>query len=86
MYYRSNMPEPPVPNEVQEFLRRPNPCVVATISATGALHTAATWYDWLDDATVMLNMAASRLRLKHMYGDPRVALTILDRDTWYRHV
>jgi PPOX class probable F420-dependent enzyme len=68
------------------MLRRPNPCVVATIAPNGDLHTAATWYVWEDDGTVLLNMDASRRRLPHMRADPRVALTILDGDSWYRHV
>jgi PPOX class probable F420-dependent enzyme len=80
------VPKGPVPPEIQEFLRRPNPCVVATIRPDGDLHTAATWYEWEDDGTVLLNMDASRLRLGHMRADPRVALTVLDNDGWYSHV
>jgi PPOX class probable F420-dependent enzyme len=80
------MPKGTPPSDLQEFLRRPNPCVVATIRPDGELHTAATWYAWLDDGTVLLNMDASRLRLGHMRADPRVALTILDADSWYSHV
>jgi PPOX class probable F420-dependent enzyme len=60
--------------------------VVATIRPDGDLHTAATWYDWSDDGTVLLNMDASRRRLAHMRADPRVALTILDEQSWYSHV
>jgi PPOX class probable F420-dependent enzyme len=80
------MPRPPVPLELDEFLRRPNPCVIATIRPDGELHTAATWYEWSGDGTVLVNMAASRLRLEHMRKDPRVALTMLDGDNWYTHV
>jgi PPOX class probable F420-dependent enzyme len=76
--------EPPV--NLQEFLRGPNPSVVATIRPDGELHTAATWYEWLDDGTVLLNMDASRVRLGHMRADPRVALTVLDEGGWYSHV
>src|SRR5215208_3564238 len=80
------MPTTPVPPDLQEFLRRPNPCVVATIRPDGELHTAATWYEWQDNGTVLLNMDASRERLRHMRADPRVALTILDERSWYSHV
>jgi len=80
------MPAAPVPPELQEFLRRPNPCVVATIRPDGELHTVATWYDWLDDGTVLLNMDASRRRLGQMRADPRIALTVLDEGSWYSHV
>ena len=80
------MPKGLPPAELQEFLRRPNPCVVATIRPDGELHTAATWYEWRDDGTVLLNMDAPRRRLGHMRADPRVALTVLDERSWYSHV
>jgi PPOX class probable F420-dependent enzyme len=79
------MPEPPVPPDVDEFLARANPCVVATLRPDGSPHTAATWYDW-EDGRVLLNMAESRLRLGFIRRDPRVALTVLDDGNWYRHV
>ncbi len=80
------MPRTPLPLDLQEFLRRPNPCVVATIRPDGELHTTPTWYEWRDDGTVLLNMDASRRRLEHMRRDSRVALTVLDEGSWYRHV
>jgi PPOX class probable F420-dependent enzyme len=79
------VPRVPVPPEVAEFLSRPNPAVVATRRPDGSPHTAATWYDW-EDGRVLLNMDESRLRLRFMRRDPRVALTVLDADSWYRHV
>jgi PPOX class probable F420-dependent enzyme len=75
----------PLPPEVDEFLRRPNPAVVATLRPDGSPHTVATWYDW-DGARVLLNMDESRLRLRFMRRDPRVALTALGVDSWYSHV
>jgi PPOX class probable F420-dependent enzyme len=82
----SVMPTTPPPPDVQEFLRKPNPCVVASVDRHGELHTAATWYAWQDDGTVLLNMDEGRRRLEHLRRDPRVALTVLDSDSWYRHV
>ena len=80
------MPRPPLPAELIKFLRGPNPCVVATVRPDGELHTAATWYEWTDDGTILLNMDASRTRLNHMRGNPRVALTVLDARDPYTHV
>lgn len=80
------MPTTAAPPDVQEFLRQPNPCVVASVDLHGELHTAATWYAWLEDGTVLLNMDESRRRLEHLRRDARVALTVLDADDWYRHV
>jgi len=69
------MPPAPVPAAVDEFLRRPNPAVVASLRRDGSPHTVATWYDW-DDDRVLVNMDESRLRLRFMRRDPRVALTV----------
>jgi PPOX class probable F420-dependent enzyme len=79
------VPPLPLPPEVDEFLRQPNPAVVATLRPDGSPHTVATWYDW-DGARVLLNMDASRLRLRFMRRDPRAALTALGADSWYSHV
>jgi PPOX class probable F420-dependent enzyme len=79
------VPATPVPPEVEEFLRRPNPAVIATLRPDGSPHTVATWYDW-DDGLVLLNMDESRLRLRFLRRDPRAALTALDVDSWYAHV
>jgi PPOX class probable F420-dependent enzyme len=79
------MPKPPVPPQVDAFLRAPNPAVIATLRPDGSPHTVATWYDW-EDGRILVNMDESRLRLGYMRRDPRVALTILDKDSWYSHV
>jgi PPOX class probable F420-dependent enzyme len=79
------MPPAPVPPEIEEFLRKPNPAVVASIRADGSPHSAATWYDWVD-GLILLNMATTRARLAHLRRDPRVSLTVLDTDSWYTHV
>ncbi len=79
------MPHVPVPAEVDDFLRRPNPAVVASLPRDGSPHTVATWYAW-EDNRVLLSMDESRLRLRFMRRDPRVALTVLDHENWGRHV
>ena len=79
------MPPAPIPPELEEFLRKPNPAVVATIRPDGSPHSVATWYD-LVDGLILLNLAATRARLEHMRHDGRVSLTVLDMDDWYTHV
>jgi PPOX class probable F420-dependent enzyme len=73
------------PPKVDELLRRPNPAVVATLRPDGSPHTVATWYLW-DGERVLLNMDESRARLRFMRRDPRVSLTVLDAESWYRHL
>ena len=79
------MPRAPVPPELEAFLREPNPAVVATLRADGSPHSVATWYDWVD-GLVLLNLDATRARLEHLRRDPRVSLTVLEKDDWYHHV
>jgi PPOX class probable F420-dependent enzyme len=74
-----------VPTEVDEFLRGPNPAVVATVRRDGSPHTVATWYDWID-SRVLMTLDESRLRLRFIRRDPRVALTVLADDDWGHHV
>ena len=50
------MPPAPIPPEIEEFLRKPNPAVVATVRPDGSPHSVATWYD-LVDGLILLNLA-----------------------------
>lgn len=79
------MPKPPLPDDLVEVLRRPNPAVMATVRADGAPVSVATWYLW-DDGRILLNLDAERKRVGHLRSDPRVSLTVLDGDSWYRHI
>ena len=79
------MPKPPLPREVDEFLSQPHPAVIATLEANGGPHTAATWYIW-EGGRVLVNMDETRKRLAHLRADPRVSITVLDKDQWYRQV
>lgn len=79
------MPQTPLPDELAQFLLAPNPAVVATLRPDGWPHTAPTWYEW-QDGLVLLNMDHTRVRLEHLRRDPRVALSVMDVESWYRHV
>lgn len=80
------MPSTPVPAHLLEFLRLPQPAVMATLAADGRPVTVATWYLLEDDGRVLLGLDAERVRLKHMRTDPRVALTVLAGNDWYTHM
>ncbi|MFJ8157272.1 PPOX class F420-dependent oxidoreductase [Streptomyces sp. NPDC094468] len=79
------MSRPPLPPEAQEFLRRPNPAVMATLRSDGTPVSAATWFLWVD-GRVLLSLDEGRIRLRHLRRDPRVTLTVLDGADWYTHV
>jgi PPOX class probable F420-dependent enzyme len=78
------LPALELPPRVIEFLKKPNPAVIACIRPDGFPMTVATWYDW-EDGLILVNMRDSRSRLRWMRLDPKVSLTMLDED-WYRHV
>ncbi len=71
---------PPLPQKIEEFLRRPNPAVIATVRHDGGPSSVATWYDW-EEGRILVSMDSSRRRLRHLRADPRVSLTVLDPKT-----
>jgi PPOX class probable F420-dependent enzyme len=79
------MPRVPVPEVVDSLLAQPNPAVIGTLRPDGSPHTVPTWYDW-EEGLVLVNMDRSRLRLKFLQRNPQFSLTVLDAESWYRHV
>ena len=79
------MPTSPLPDELRDFLAKPNPSVIATLRPDGQPVTVATWYV-LDGDRILVNMDAGRKRIEHLRQDPRVSLTVMDTGSWYRHV
>ena len=79
------MPTPPLPAELQGVLVKPNPAVVGTVRPDGTPNTVATWYLW-EDGRALVNMDEGRRRLGYLRNDPRVSLTVLDGEQWYRHI
>jgi PPOX class probable F420-dependent enzyme len=79
------MPRPPLPPELDAFLAKPNPAVIATVRPDGSPVTVATWYDW-EDGRVLVNMDNSRRRIAHMRANPRVSLTVMELSNWGSHV
>jgi PPOX class probable F420-dependent enzyme len=76
---------PPVPEHIANVLTQPNPAVMATVRPDGAPVSVATWYLY-DEGRVLLNLDGTRKRLEHLRADPRVSLTVLDGESWYRHI
>jgi PPOX class probable F420-dependent enzyme len=74
-----------LPAKLEALIAQPNAAVIATLREDGSPHTAPTWYDW-EDGRVLVNMDESRRRLAYLRNDPRVSLTVLAAESWYRHV
>ena len=79
------MPKPPLPAHLEEVLAKANPSIIGTVRPDGSPNTVATWYLW-EDGRALVNMDEGRKRLEHLRNDPRVSLTVLDGDSWYRHI
>jgi PPOX class probable F420-dependent enzyme len=79
------MPKPPLPDDVQALLARPNPSVITTLRPDGAPVSVATWYLW-ENGRVLVNMDEGRKRLDYLRQDPRTTITVLADDDWYTHV
>jgi PPOX class probable F420-dependent enzyme len=79
------MATPPLPRHVVAKLEQPNPCTITTLRSDGQPVSVATWY-LLDGDRLLVNMDHTRRRLQHLRDDPRVALTVLDKESWYNHV
>jgi PPOX class probable F420-dependent enzyme len=79
------VPRPPVPEEINELLAKPNPAVIASVRPDGQPVSVATWYLW-ENGRILVNMDEGRKRLDYLRNDPRVTLTVLDADDWHTHV
>jgi PPOX class probable F420-dependent enzyme len=79
------MSTPQLPPEVIELLRRPNPAVIATLRSDGVPISRPTWYMW-ENGRVLLTMDEGRVRLRHLRRDPRVTLSVMDKEDWYTHI
>jgi PPOX class probable F420-dependent enzyme len=73
-------------DDALEFLRKPNPAVMATLAKDGRPVTVATWYLLEDDGRILVNLDAERVRLGHLRRDPRFALDAIDEANWYTHL
>lgn len=78
------MPES-IEGRSRELLQEPNFCQVATIRKDGTPHVVPTWID-VDGELVVLNTASGRFWERNLQRDPRVTLTINNRENPYEYV
>lgn len=74
-----------LPEVLSEFLRRPNPAVMASVRTDGRPVSVPTWYLYEDDA-ILVNMYAHRRRAEHLFPGAPVSLSVLADGDWYRHL
>lgn len=74
-----------LPEPVKKFLEKPNLAVLATVSPSGRPQATPVWF-MLDGDEILINTAKSRVKLRNLKANPRVALAVYDHDDMYKHV
>ena len=62
-----------------------NFAVVATVGPDGAPQSSVVWVDW-DGDNVVFNTTRPRAKGRNLERDPRVSITVFDRENPYRYV
>lgn len=76
---------PNLPQHVFDFIARPSPAVMATVSSDGRPVSVQIVYLAEDAGHILLSIASGNSRggrLQHLRNDPRMSLTVLNRDDW----
>jgi PPOX class probable F420-dependent enzyme len=69
---------------VRKLLDDPNPAVLATINPDGSPQTSVVWVG-RDGDDLVISTAAGRRKDRNMRRDPRVSLSVYDRDDSERY-
>ena len=75
----------PLPERVVEFLQKPNLAILGTLRPSGRPQVTPVWF-LLEDGYILINTSKGRAKLRNVERDPRVSLTIVDKDDAYRYV
>lgn len=70
--------------DVKKLAEGPNFAALTTIGADGMPSTHVMWVD-ADDEHVLINTEVGRQKFRNVQRDPRVAVTIIDRDNPYHY-
>jgi PPOX class probable F420-dependent enzyme len=62
-----------------------NFAVVATVNPDGSPQSSVVWVDW-DGENVLFNTTRPRAKGRNLSRDPRVSITVFDRENPYRYV
>jgi PPOX class probable F420-dependent enzyme len=68
-----------------ELLQRPNLAIVATVRPDGTPQLTPTWVD-TDGEHVLINTAEGRWKPRYLRRDPRISVTVVDREVPYNWV
>jgi len=71
--------------DVEKLLRDKNLAFVATLMKDGSPQITPTWID-LVDGIIIVNTAERRIKQRNVSRDPRIAISIVDRNNPYNMV
>jgi PPOX class probable F420-dependent enzyme len=68
-----------------ELLHEPQIATVATVMADGSPQLTPVWID-TDGEAILFNTAKGRVKHRNLVRNPRIAVTVVDKDDFYRLV
>jgi PPOX class probable F420-dependent enzyme len=68
-----------LPKDLLELLERPSICYLATLMPDGSPHLTQTWVD-TDGTYILINTVQGHQKVRNIARDPRVAVTVSDRE------
>ena len=83
--YHRPMNHAPLPDDLRAFLDDSNFATIATLDPDGTPRQAVIWYTLTDDHLV-INSARGRRWPENLLRDPRISVSITDRQDGYRWV
>jgi len=69
----------------RELAQGPNFAALTTLFPDGRPQTQVMWID-ADDEALLINTEVHRAKYRNMQADPRVTVTVMDRDDPYHYV
>ncbi|MDP9489897.1 MAG: PPOX class F420-dependent oxidoreductase [Thermoproteota archaeon] len=70
---------------IRKFFEGKNFAFLSSLMKDGSPHVTPTWVDIADD-NILINTALGRIKQTNISRDPRIALSIIDRDNQYEMV
>jgi PPOX class probable F420-dependent enzyme len=68
-----------LPKDLLELLSRPSICYLSTLMPDGSPHLTQTWVD-TDGTHILINTVQGHQKVRNIARDPRVAVSVSDRE------
>lgn len=74
-----------IPEQFRDLFQKPAFGLLATLMPDGYPQVTPVWVD-LSDGQILVNSARGRQKDQNMRRDPRVTITLVDPENWYRYL